>query len=421
MFQKKNINSIIEQIAITKNKMENQKIGFQTHLTTMKNDQKIKYTAKITDLQNKATLELAEKEKYMQQFEKLTNELTDLQKPYQVPKEKIVIDYSSKTEATLKKKEKKIIEDCQEKFIPLKEKIQEEHEQLIQQLNADFEQQLSIIENDQKHANDSFIPRVFITQEEIEVRRKYETTSKTETIAFEKERDKLKAEIKEKQVERDKILQKITDDIDETLFNEEKEFNKQMKELENAIPVINVDISIPSFDITPEQEQQFRIDAEKRLESEFKVSLAAKISKIAEEREKVQKQIPLDEAAAISRLDKQNSQKISNLENEVEKLEKVIQDTKDLIQAEKIEWRELNSTKSQKKEICSELLQKTDLFSKQIESIQEEINSYNTTEVNVENEAISQLLDELDALQVEMTKTHKLHMTKIKYIKQNHS
>ena len=397
----KNVDEAISQIALYQNKAQTRKTGFKTKLKTKLDEQKDKYQELLKDIQSQISIQLADNEKITSQIDNLTQEIEALNKPQEAPSfEPINIDYSKKTEKILKEREIEIRKKCDEEFEPLFKKIEIEHSKNIEAIEEEFNNQVQNINQKADEEIISFVPRVFITQEEIRVRKEYENIFQKEKIEFEKKRDELKEKILNIQVERDKIIQGITDEVDEQLFNEEKIFHEKIKEIKESIVEPQMPDITKEFEFTPEQEEEFKKNAEQKLNERFQQILQESIEEVAQRRELMESEMIKYEETTNAALKKKYATEIEDANKAISSQKEEIEFLKAEINSLKAEWNDMNQSRRDKDDIAQRL-------EKQIVSLKEEDKRVKVEIENARYEEDDEPDDELLSMQQEIDKLAK--------------
>lgn len=412
---------IINEIAYYQNKLQKKKAGFKTKLKTKKDEQKIKYQNILKEIQSTISVQLAQNEQITTKIDDLTKEIEDLSKPKDAPDMgPINIDYSKKTEKILKEREIEIRKKSELEFNPLFEKLKMKHLKSIEKLKEDYK--LKIQEVNQKADNEiaNFAPRVFISNEELRVRQYYDSVLLKEKIEFEKQKELLKEKISIIEKEKEKIVQQITDDVDEQLFNEEKLFNEKMNKIRNSI----IEPEIPDFskeyEITPEQEKEFRKSAEQKLKDNFQKLLQDSVSDVAKRREAMEQEIVDYEKTKSASL-------TEKYENEIKENIKLIQSQKEeisFLESEinsfKAEWNDMNQSRRDNEETNERLISEVSRLNEEYSKLQIQIAKVKENDEEKPDEELLSLQDEIDKLSNDVQIAKKFHVHLVKKIKSKH-
>lgn len=421
---KEETDKIISDIAFYQNKLQTKKSSFKARLKTKRDEQKDKYQKIISDIQSEITIQLAENEQLASKIATFQREIEDFSKPKVMPAiEPISFDFSKKTERQLKERESEIRKRCDFEFNPLFEKLKMKHMKEKESLQQKYEQKIAEIDSKTKNEISAFAPRIFISQEELRVRKNYETIFQTEKDIFEKKRDEINCKIAEIESEKQQAIHTITDEVEAKIYQGEQIFNEKMADIKNSImePVIP-DFS-KEFEITPEQEDEFRKASEQKLKDNFQKILEQSVSDVAQRRELMEKEIDDYEKGQIISL-------TQKYESEIKELEDIIcsqREEADFMRAEinsfKAEWNDMNQSKHDNEEIKEKLETQIKKLESDFKQIVDQIEITKQIDKEQPDEELNVLENEISKLanDVKIAKKFHFHLLKTKSEKHEQS
>ncbi|OHT17129.1 ERC protein [Tritrichomonas foetus] len=416
------IEQVLSDIAFYQNKVQTKKVGFKSKLKAKKEEQKIKYQNLIKEIQSKLSVQLAENEQITSNIDDLTKEIENLSKPKEIGQfEPINIDYSKKTQKILKEREAEIRKKCEVEFAPLFEKLKMEHAANLKILEEEFHNKVKQINDKAEEEISAFAPRVFISQEEIRVRQDYDTAFQKEKVAFEQKRNEIKETIRSIQNERDKIIQKITDDVDEQLFEEEKLFNQKLQDIQESV----IEPPMPDFskeyEFTPEQEIEFRKSAEQKLKENFQIHLEEAVNEVSQRRELMEKEMVIYEETKTASLKEKYENEISETKKFVDQQQEEIDFLKAEINSLKAEWTDMNQSRRDNEDNQSRLQSQVDKLNAEYNQTKSEIDVLRQEKEEEPDEELTMLQNEIDKLSKDMILAKKYHQHLMKKKKAKHS
>lgn len=413
---------MLTQIAKAQNKIDKKKMGFESKLKIEKEALKEKYHQLLTKIQGNVAVQLSENEKIALIIASITDEINKLSQPIPTPTiEPVKVDLSKKTEKILKQKEQELKEKCTEEFAPLFTQLEQQHADLIESMNVEFEEEVNKINEEAAAEINQFIPHAFITQEEIRVRQIYENLLLQEKSKFEAQREQLKGQISIIENERDKEMQRVTDEYDDQIFEEEQLFNKQMEMISSSIDEPEMPDISSEFVFTPEQEEEFRRTAESKLKKDFEQRLQIEISHVAQRRESMKTSVKQYEEERLKTLDTQIKDDHERITDEINAQEKEIEEIESEINNKKSEWSYYNSSRKENGEILQDLSEKTQAMQKQLNEINKELEELKSQEEPHYDEMFEDIQQEMVELGKEVSRTKKYYLHNMQKLKNNHA
>ena len=397
-----NIDNLMREIAKNQNELEEKKAGFKSTLKRKKSELKERYKNTLEEIQSLTATQLVENESITEKIAKIADEIDKIvNSPVELPKIKTEFDFSKKTKKILKEKEVEIQKQCSEEFRPFFIKLQEEHNETIQSLYIEHENELKEIQEDAFEQLRRFKPRVFISQEELETTKRYEKEKADENAQYESQKEILLKQIKAINDEKDKELQKIFDKTKETLLEEKKTISARIKKAKASvkdkraqIPQIKVE-----YTTSPEQEAKLRETAEQRLKKEFEDKLKEQVEKVQEHREKMESDIREYIDKTIKEEKEKNELEIYNEDNEVADLMETISNLTNEFKSLQEKYDQQNDERQQNEENLSQERGEKLYYTDKLNDIERKLAKYQIVEEEEEDSpefiAIQKELDKL--------------------------
>lgn len=411
----------LNDIAYYQNKLQTKRASFKTKLKTKKDEQKIKYQNILKDIQSKISVQLSENELLTSKIDNLTKEIEELSKPKEIPDlEPISIDYSKKTEKILKEREIEIRKKSELEFNPLFEKLKMKHLRTIESLKEEHELKIQQINEKADNEISNFAPRAFISNEELRMRQYYDNIFQKEKLDFEKQKSIILERISIIEKEKERTVQQITDEVDEQIFNEEKIFKEKIQIIRNSVIEPDIPDFSKEYEITPEQEKEFRKTAEQKLKDNFQKLLQESVSDVAQRREMMEKEIIDYEKTKSSSLAEKYEKDINDTINLIQSQKEEISFLKSEINSLKAEWNDMNQSRRDNEETSERLISEVSKLNEEYSQIQKEIEIVKKSEDEKPDEEMIILQDEIDKLSNEVQIAKKFHIHLVKKIKAKH-
>lgn len=417
------IQEMMDKIAENLNEVETKKYGFKQNLNRKKKEMSEHYQEVLEEVQSKIAIQLSENETLAKNIECIKNEIHELlNKDVDLPKANFVIDYSKRTEKTLKQKELEIKKQCTDEFYPLFERVEEEHKLYVDKLIEEHQLQLKKINDDALDAIQKFRPRVFITQEEIASQQRYDLELANENENYMLKKNDIESIIKQIEDETNESVRNIYIEAKTNMKEERKNYMSRFKEAK-SVQYIPKEINLPNeYDITPEQEAQFKKKAEQRLKDEYEQKLQRIVDRVSDDREKMKKDMVKYESEKIETLTEVNEKRLSDLNtqysDQIELESKMNQELKIL----KERWASLNDQKLSNDELLSDLRGETYYYKDKIKKLDRELGVYHKyfEEEEEDLEELSLIKSQLNKLLHEFETEKRHYQRHKKIVEQNH-
>lgn len=416
----KKIDEMMTEIAKARNNIQKKKVGFKSKVMNKKEEIATKHRQLIEQLQSTTSVQLAENEKITAQIADLTAELERLSKPIELVIPQIdKVDFSAKTNRLLKAREEEMRKKCSEEFRPFFEKLENEHIQNLESLQRIHQVELRQIDADCQAAIDSFQPTALISKEELRLQNRYEIIMQRERKEFERKRDELIAKIKVVETERDREMQKITDETDEEIFQGEQLLQEKIQEIRKLVvepPVEDLSVEIT---ITKEQEQKIRDKIDQDLKESFESNLKQSVEEVAERRDRMEKEMQkyCEERAIAAEEESQNT--IERTKGDIERLIREICSLRESLNVMKAEWSDMNQTRRDREDMLSVLKERNESDEKKLNQIKEELKLLQEVKEE-ENHEADEIQKDIDKLGQEVLSEKRKHVNHMKKKKNEH-
>ena len=368
------IDEMMTEIARLQNNVQKKKMGFKSKVMCKKEEIASKHRQLIEQIQSTTSVQLAENEKLAAQITSLTEELEKLAKPVEVVIPEVAkVDLSAKTNRLLKEREEEMRRKCSEEFKPFFEKLESEHLQNIASLQRIHEVELRQIDDQCQAVIDAFQPTALISKEELRMQNRYEIIMQKERKEFERKRDELAAKIKVVESERDREMQRITDETDEEIFQGEQLLQQKIQEIRGL--VVEPPVEELSLDITisKEQEKEIREKIDQDLKDGFERNLKQSVDEVAQRRDRMEKEmVKFCEAKAVE-AEEESQNMIERTKAEIEGLLHDIRDARDELNSMKAEWADMNQTRRDREDMLKVLKERNEVDQKRLDEVRKQL------------------------------------------------
>lgn len=418
-----NIQKLMTEIANIHNDIESKKLGFDAKVQRKREEMKNSYKSMIEELQSNVAMQLAENEALTSKIAEVTNQINDIvNAPIDIKPVKLNFDFSKNTEKLLKEREKEIRSQCSKEFYPFFVRLQEEHNETIESLEIEHDNEIKAIREAAYEELKKFKPRVFISQEEIAARQNFEKTQAKRNAEYESKRDKLLKDISDIEQDRDYKLSIVFAETKNKLQNEKSNFSKRrkmakenVKAAKNTIPE---PVTIPK--LSPEDEEKLRKSAEQRLKSEFEQKLQTEVNLVQERREQMVKDLQELEKNEIQAANEENELTIFNLDNEISDLDEQMANLSKEYENYKSLYDAGNVDRSTNEDSLSQERGEKLYYMDKLRELESKLSKYAFEEEEEENPEVVSLQNELEAFANEINKEKRIHAKMINNLISQH-
>ncbi|EAY16742.1 hypothetical protein TVAG_067470 [Trichomonas vaginalis G3] len=421
--KERNIDFMMNEIAKIKNDLESRKLGFDGKVQRKREEMKNRYKAMIEELQSRAATQLAENELLTSKISEITSKINDIvNAPINVKKVKLNFDFSKNTEKLLKEREKEIREQCSKEFYPFFLKLQQEHEENIESLEIEHENEIKRIHEAAFDELKIFKPRVFISQEEIAARQKFEKIQNNLNSEYEIQKNALLKQISEIETDRDNNLQQLFEETKQKIQNEKSFFSKRRKivrqNVKNAKSQIPQQIEVPK--LSPEEEKNLRLFVEQKLKSDFEKQLESQVNNVQENRENMVKEMKEMENNEIKKASENNDLIIYNLDNEISDLDEELLSLNQELEKLKLNYENLSAERSSNEDNFSQMRGEKLYYADNLRDLEAKLLKYNFEEEEEESQEVLALQSELEKFSHEIDREKKNHLKLINSLVSQH-
>jgi hypothetical protein len=416
------INEMVNEMARHQNKIEKLRLGFHTKLRARQDSLASNNLERIADIQSMVSIHLAESEKLAQQIATLTAEITDTTKTKEVQSEYTgKVDFSSKTQKLLSVREDELRKKCSEEFAPLFDQLQTEHITMIQMLNDQHSKDLIEIEAEADREIASFVPRAYITKQEVRVRQEFEAKQQHDKMEYEKRREILKSQISEIETARDREMQRITNETDEQIFHDEQLFNARLREVKSSVIAPKIQKAPMKVELSTAQEEEIRRKTELGLRATFENRIKVIVAEIAVQQEAMEAELAQILEEKLIEAGKLSEQAIQTCECDLPALESEIERTREEIETLKGDWTDLNHNRRDYADMLSKLESSNLRMEERLSELDGMMKELAEEGDPIDDSEVDAIQEELTALGKEVTATRRYHVRSIAKAAANHN